>query len=336
MKLRALLPVAVALTLAEPAAAVYVPRLSAEHVPNGVEVSFRQTQADDATASLAVYVPSQYASAHASSMPGSTIGRAHARVEVRSANVVIDLNGTLVADNPANHVSNTCSPGLHQAVWIATLGVQGSPQTVRIAVYVDSTAGAPDAGLGAVRLQVCLPSPDVPESQGGAPLGTKLLEATFTIDRVFTAPQSGALQWLGRFVPYAAGTSTPNLASGVESRALIRLPQRISLRSRRVTRPGRRLVALAGVVTEAGRGVDAAVVRISGGGRVRTARTAPHGGFLLFVPLTRTTTFKAAVSVPDRDVSATVCPPCVSASAAGFQASSRPLRVSPPRVRRKR
>jgi hypothetical protein len=51
-------------------------------------------------------------------------------------------------------------------------------------------------------------------------------------------------------------------------------------------------------------------------GRARTTRTARHGGFLLFVPVVKTSIFRASVSVPDRDVTTTVCPPCVSASAA--------------------
>lgn len=336
MRLRLLLP-ALLVAPAEPASAAYVPRLAAEHVPNGIEVSFRQTAADDATARFAVYVPAQYSSTHASSAPGTPLGRLSARVQVRAAGgVELSLDGTIVSDSPANHLSNACAPGLHQAVWIATLNVPGQGQAIRIPIYVDSTAGAPDAALGAVRLQACLPSPDVPESQGGAPLGTKLLEARFTIERVFGPPRTGALKWIGRFVPYVAGTAAPNVAGSVESHGFIRLPVRFSLHSSRVLRPGRRIVALSGVLSEAGGGVARAVVRITGGGKTRTARTMPQGAFLVFVPVTRTTTFRAAVTVPDRDVTATECPPCVSASAAGFQASSRPLRVRPPGLRRKR
>jgi hypothetical protein len=118
---------------------------------------------------------------------------------------VLALDGTIVAENPLNHLSNSCSPGLHQAVWIASLSVPGQSQPIRISVYVDSTAGAPDAALGPVRLQACLPSPEVPESQGGAPLGTKLLEAAFTLERLFTPQGTGLFQWVGRFVPVCSG-----------------------------------------------------------------------------------------------------------------------------------
>lgn len=158
--------------------------------------------------------------------------------------VELDLNGTRVADNPANHLSNSCLPGLHQAVWIATLSVPNQPQPIRISVYVDSTAGAPDTALGAVRLQACLPSPDVPEPQGGAPLGMKPLEATFTLERVFIPQGTSVFQWLGRFVPYVAGTTAPNVAGTVESRALVRTPGRISLRGRRGVRAGRPVAVL--------------------------------------------------------------------------------------------
>lgn len=335
--LRVLLAAVGVLFAAEAASAAYVPGLFADHVPNGVEVSFRQTAADDATASLAVYVPAQYASTHAASSPGTAIGRVSARVQVRAlGGIELSLDGTILADNPLNHLSNSCSPGLHQTVWIASLSVPNQSQPIRISVYVDSTAGAADVALGAVRLQACLPSPDVPESQGGAPLGTKLLGAAFTLERVFVPPRRGVLQWVSRFVPYVAGTSTPNVAGGVESRGLIRLPRRISLRSRRVSRPGRQLVALAGVVSEAGGGVARAVVRIKGGGKTRTTTTFSFGGFFLPVPLRKATTFTASVTVPDRDVTAAVCPPCVSASVAGFSASSGPVRVvlPPPKPKR--
>jgi hypothetical protein len=330
--LRVLVAASAALLACEGASAAYVPRLVADHLPNGIEITFGQAAADEATASLAFYVPSPYASAHTSASPGTTIGRISARVQVRAAGgIELPLDGSIVVDNPLNHASNSCSPGPHQAVWVASLTVPNRAQPIRIPIYVDATAGAPDAPLGAVRLQACLPSPDVPESQGGAPLGTKLLEAVFTLERVFTAPTTGVLQWVGRFVPYLAGTSTPNLAGGVESRGLIRLPRRFSLRSRRVTRPGRRLTALAGIVSEAGRGVGRAIVRIRGGGRTRTTTTSSHGGFLVIVPLAKTTTFTASVTVPVRDVTGTVCPPCVSATVVGFSASSGRVKVSPPR-----
>jgi hypothetical protein len=332
-----------ALALADAAGAAYVPRLFAGHVPNGVEVSFRQTAADDATASLAVYVPSSYASTHATTPAGTPIGRvSSARVEVRAVGpgVVLTLDGTVVADNPANHLSNTCSPGLHQAVWIASLAVPNQPQAIRIPVYVDSTAGALDAALGAVRLQACFPSSEVPESQGGAPLGAKLLEATFRLDRVFTPQGAGVFEWNGHFVPYVPLTRTPNIAGRVGSRAFVRTPGQVTLRGRRVTRERRHFARLTGTVTEAGQGVPA-TVRIARDGRTRTVRTSANGTFAITVPLRRTSTFRAQAAVPARDVTATGCavattPPCVSASAAGFQDSSGAARVTVPRAKPKR
>jgi hypothetical protein len=250
---------------------------------------------------------------------------------------VLTLDGTVVADSPFNHLSNACAPGLHEAVWITSITAP-QQQPIRIPVYVDSTAGAPDAALGAVRLQACLPSPNVPESQGGAPLGTKLLEATFTLEQVFTPQGTGVLQWNGQFVPYLPGTRTPNVSGRVDSRAFVRTPGRVTLGARRLTRARRHFAVLVGAVTEAGVSVPLASVRITGGGKTRTVRTRGRS-FSLTVPLVKTTTYRAHVTVPDRDVTAMECatsPPCVSASAAGFQASSGPVNITLPRKKPKR
>jgi hypothetical protein len=84
MSPRVLIAVAAALFVSDAASAAYLPRLSADHVPNGVEITFRQTAADDATASLAVYVPPGYASTHTTASSGTTIGRVAARAGQRS------------------------------------------------------------------------------------------------------------------------------------------------------------------------------------------------------------------------------------------------------------
>ena len=324
---RIVLVLSAALIFAADAFGAYAPRLSASHVGNGVQVSFRQASSDDATANFFVTPPVQYR-ATLNHAPGTTIGRVTAEIEVRAlGGIPITLEGTVVADDPANHAGQRCIPVSPQAVWIATLGVPGQ-QPIRIPIFV--------GGLGGASMVACLPSPDVPESEGGAPQGAKLLRATFLFQQVFTPPVRGDFAWFGSFLPYVSGTSTPNTAAAVQSRALIRTPAAISLRGERETRAGKQVAALSGVVTEAGIGVAGAVVRIRSGRVTRTARTSTRGRYSITVPLARTTTFTAFVTVAERDVTGTECPPCANASAAGFQASSRPVRVVRARVKSKR
>src|SRR5688500_11177576 len=177
---------AVALSLAEAATGVYVPRIFVVHEPGSVEVTFRQTQGDDPTAVFLFYVPSSYVTI-VGQAPGTTIGQVSAQVEARAVApgaVLMLQGGTVVTDDPANYLSNACSPGLHLAVWLFVLPVPNQAEPLRIPVYVESTTGAPDTSLGAVRLRACLPTPNVPESQGGSRLGTKLLEARFWLTNV--------------------------------------------------------------------------------------------------------------------------------------------------------
>ena len=340
----------VALSLAEAAMAVYVPRVFVVHEAGSVEVTFRQTLADDPTAMFLFYVPSSYATI-VGQAPGTTIGQVSAQVEARAVapGAVLSLQGgTIVTDNPANHVSNTCAPGLHLAVWLLILPVPTQTEPLRIPVYVESTTSAPDASLGAVRLRACLPTPNVPESLGGARLGTKLLEAKLWLTNV--RPQGGGeVRWAGRFTPYPPAGPAPNAAGTVEARALAGDPGAMTLRAARVTRAqrvrGKRIqrhfARLTGSVTQAGRGVANAPVRLIGSGKTRNVRTKSNGSFSLIVAVGRTATFSASTTVPDRDVTETGCagataPPCVSASSSGFQAASARARVTVPRAKPKR
>jgi hypothetical protein len=335
---------ATAATLAfggELASAAYAPRLLVTHEPGAVEVTFRQTLADDATGVLLFYVPEPYTTI-VGQAPGTTIGQVSAQVEARAVapGAVIPLaGGTIVTDDPGVHVSNTCAPGMHLAVWLFVLPVPNQAEPLRIPVYIDFTTGAPDAPLGAARLKACLPTPNVPESAGGARLGTKLLEAKLWLTNV--RPQgAGERRWTGLFTPHAATGLVPNASGTVEARAMAGGPGAVTLRGKRITSRVRgtlrQFAQLRGAVTQSGRGIGDATVRITGGGATRTTRTKSGGAFSLIVALGRTTTFRASTSVPDRDVTTAVCPPCVSASASGFSASSRRVNVSPPRLKPKR
>src|SRR5256885_9771 len=83
-------------------------------------------------------------------------------------------------------------------------------------LFVVATAG-PEASLGATKLVVCLPPPDVPVgTPGRATFGAKLLSATFSASAITEPKASADLRWTSLWTPYTPGKGTPNPAGSVE------------------------------------------------------------------------------------------------------------------------
>src|SRR5207244_11743331 len=101
-----------------------------------------------------------------------------------------------------------------------SVGLPVAARTINRPVDVDATAG-PEAALGAFKLVVCLAPDDVPVgTPGRSPNGARLLDATFTVDNIFTVP-AGQSIWKAITTPYAPGTGAPNVAGTVETRAFL-------------------------------------------------------------------------------------------------------------------
>jgi hypothetical protein len=140
---------------------------------------------------------------------------------------LLTLSGkVLVADptNPTIQAAATQCTGktTHTSIWVLNTSLQG--QTVAIPVFVDQ--------VGPLVIQtVCLPSPDVPESMGGAKFGAQLFAADFTIKNVFSnAGANGGYEWAGIFTPYTPGTATPNPSGTLEARTYVGLPSSLTLK----------------------------------------------------------------------------------------------------------
>jgi len=296
--------------------------------PNAVTIKLSQTATDPQPAKIQVYVPSGYA-LNATQSAGTTIGRTTGNVIARDlGGIPVPLEGDVVTDNPANHVTDFCAPGTHAAVWILRLSVLG--QTIALPVYVDPTAGA-ETALGAAKLQVCLGPSDVPMgSPGRSPNGAQLLDATFTVNGVLTPP-TGTARWVAFTTPYATGTGQPNPAATVETRAFVG-PGAVTL-SGRVTSKKKKQVSLAGTVTQSGIGVVTQVALLINGKARSTATANASGRYAKKVKGTgRRSTFQARVVVPARDLGVGGCASptnpafqCVTATAGAFTATSRKL-----------
>ena len=308
-----------------------VQRLSIRQSTTELTIRVSQAQTDQQPAKISIYVPTGY-SINASAAPGTRIGSTSGTVFARDANIPLPLSGDVVVA-PPNTNAPGCATGTHMAVWILDLQVAG--QRVQLPVHVDATSGT-ETGLGSHKLVVCLAPDDVPQgTPGRSPNGARLLDATFTVNNIFTVP-AGQSIWKAITTPYAAGTGAPNVAGTVETRAVV-ASGAVTIASR-VTNRARRTVRFTGRVSQAGAAVAAAQVSLLINGRARfRARSNASGSYSIVLRKTgrrSTSTFQARVTVAERDITSTGCASpslpgvaCVSATASAFTAVSRRLRI---------
>jgi hypothetical protein len=306
-------------------------KLSVRQTATSLTIKVSQAQTDPQPARISIYVPSGY-SINASATPGSKIGTTTGTVFSRDANIPLPLSGDVVAVPPTTNAPG-CDPVPHLAVWNLALTVAGN--SINLPVHVDQLAGA-EAGLGAYKLVVCLGPDDVPQgTPGRSPNGARLLDATFTVDNVFTnAP--GDTVWKAITTPYAAGTGAPNAAGTVETRALV--SSGVVTLNAKVVRKGRRIVRASGKVSQSGAAVAGAQVSLLLNGKSRfRLRTNGSGAYSIVLRKSgkkTTTTFQARTTVAERDATTTGCAspslpnvPCVNATMSPFTAVSRKIRI---------
>lgn len=297
---------AVGLATASSALAAFTPSIAIRHTPASLSssgpTSIRVSvpRDDDPLFRAVIYVPTGY-NVTLGQTPGTQIGTVSAQVQVREpiAGAVLPLTGTITADTPANFTTNACSPGLHAAVWV--LSLQASGQTLTVPVYVDPTTGT-EAGLGTAKLTVCLPSPNIPASAGGATFGAKLILAQLNLAQgIFRTPTArGTFRWQLLATPWpATAAGPPNAAGTVNAQARVMLPARVNLRAS--SKSGR--VTISGSVLEADTGVIRRAIRLRVGNRNYSVRTNAGGAFRLVVRRNRgPVRITVTASIPARTV----------------------------------
>src|SRR5919204_6571789 len=287
---------ALALAVVALAAASYTPSMGifqATYKPNGagqVTIVVAQETADDPTAKITIYVPAGY-TVTLGQPAGTVIGQviAHVKIFDLSQNT-FTLSGPVKPDTPANYVANPCAPGLHEAVWTLNAALTGQPPNP-IPVYVDHTAGA-EAAFSSAKLQTCFRDPNLPPSDPRrSPLGTKFLDAAFTVAGVFRNPSTAGLKtWRSLFTPYTPGTGNPNPAGTREAQGVVPMPYSLSLK--RVKKVRRGFFRVAGTLNLAGRAPRGVTVALFGAVAKR--------GALNFKVLARTRTAKGGKYVFNR------------------------------------
>jgi len=229
----------VGLAFAGPALAKYDPSLTIEQTSyklgaaTTADVFIAISEDADPTAKLTIFSPVGY-NANLGAAPGTKIGAVVAVVKAKAlGGALLPLAGDVLVANPADPTiiaaSTRCTgKATHSTIWVLNTSLQG--QTVAIPVFVD-TAGP------LVTMQVCLPSPDIPEASGGAKFGAQLVLADFTVKGVFTnAGTTGGYEWAGIYTPYTPGTGTPNPAGTVEWRTYVGLPTSLTLKKAKAKR----------------------------------------------------------------------------------------------------
>jgi hypothetical protein len=330
---------AATLVFAAGALAANTATVAASSVGNATTLHISVPQTTAAIARIAIYVPTGY-TANLTAAANATIGTTNATANGHDVGLTLPLNGPVTVTNPVAPASDACSPGTHGAIWNLNLSVAGS--TLVLPLYVDATSGA-EAALGAYRMVICLPPWDTPVGSPGRSFeGAQLLDATFTVNNIFTAPTSGLSVWHSLFTPYNPGVGTPNAIGTFEARSLVGAP---SLTLKATKKNGK--YAVGGKLTEGGLPVAGTSVVVLRGNtatktiKVGSATTGSAGAWASTGRLVgkKPVFFKATAKVAERDATATGCATplpvtvapagCASATLSAWTISSPVAKLKP-------
>ncbi|HEX6702538.1 MAG TPA: hypothetical protein VF101_17555 [Gaiellaceae bacterium] len=334
--------IAAALAFAGGALAAYTPKIVVSHdplTPQGggkTDIAVSVDQNDDATARVLIYVPQGYTGSLGT--PGQQVGTAEAQVLTSIAPTQpIPVTGAIVADDPSKYVAPatqcTGTP-THAGVWLLRLEAAG--QQLTVPAYVDPVTAAPEAALGSFKITVCLPSPYIPPSAGGATLGAKLVSATLHLTNVFVLPaQNGSYGWTLVATPWTVGAGTINAAGTVQARGFVNMPVLLGLTAKYSKKTKSYMVS--GKLTENLQGLSGVAVQIFSGTkasslkRTKTLTTGAGGSFSFKVAAKKTQYFQARVSVAARSTACTVAVPgipCATGSIDPFSAKSTTIKTA--------
>ncbi len=328
-----------ALVFTGSALAAFTPRLVVSQAGAKTTIHLTIPKADDATAALVIYAPASVAATLGQAV-GTQIGTVDAQVNAKaiSPDAILPLTGTVMVGDPTNATlaadATACTgTTTHAATWLLVLTAAG--QTLPVPAFVDPTAGA-EAALGAGKIMVCLPSPDVPPPLG-ATFGAKLLDVSFTVSGIFAPSSAPISTWLSTYVPYVAGTATANPAGHVSAVGVEAIPTFAF--NAKAGAGGK--VSFSGKVTAGG--VPAAgqpIAIYSGAVKLASTKTGATGAFAAAGKLKKGTyALRAKLTAADTDVTSQACGlvpaaavpaigPCVSAWAAGGTVWSKTVKVT--------
>ncbi len=340
-----------ALVWAGSALASFAPKIYVKGAAAGTNIRVQAGATDDPTARFALYAPTGYTGNFAAT-PGTVLGPVTAHAQAADlGGAILPLTGSLVVANPVDPTivaaSNACDPVAHAAVWVLNLTAAG--QTLPVPMFADAISG-PEAALGAYKLVVCLPPPDLPPgTPGRATFGAKLLDADFTTSAITAPAAPGRFIWRGFWTPYKPLVGQVNAAGTVETESLWFQPTVLSIKtkvtSKKVAGHKRSTALVAGVLSAAGTGAPAQPIDILAGPsptklkKVKTVATGANGQYSFAMVIKSATFFQAKATSPDRDLGPSLCAPnpippavpCISATVSGGTLSSSTAKAVPKR-----
>jgi len=255
-----------------------------------VEFDLFVTPASPATAKATIYVPAGFG-LDTSKPAGTKLGDVYATF--LSGSAAVKGTGSIVVDNPANYLSQTCAPGAHAAVWVLKVSLGGVETDVP--VFVDP-AGADISRTAAYTLQACFANP---ATGNGLRLGDIDLDLTAGLTN---ASATNVHLWRALVTPFGAD-GTPALGGTTELQAFVPLPQHLTLAARYIRKS--HTVVLSGTVIAAGgprpgQNVHFVASPAASFASVRsfgTAQTNGNGQFRLVRKLKATTYFDAYMNI---------------------------------------
>lgn len=302
-----------------------------------VTIQFLEEKADAGPARLVIYAPAGYTGT-VTAAAGTQIGTVHADLQALqiSPDAIISADGQVLAANPAQFATNTCSPGTHTAVWLLHVTVSG--QTIDVPAYVDAPPPGTDplAGTSPFRITLCFSSPYEQAGAARAPFGVKILNAVLQMNQgTLTTPSArGSYVWRALVTPYTVNSGTVNAAGTVEARGVVDTPDLLSL-AVKVTNKKKRMVRVTGNLRAGDFVLGGATVSLSGS--VKAKKKTSSGGSVVFnlrFKKKGTYTFKLSTNVLPYDITQDGCKtptaptlPCASATANGFTVTSRTVRL---------
>ena len=342
-----------ALTFVAVASSAYSPTLSVKRSVSpasiSTDVTFSQTQADDATARVVIYVPIG-SSATLDQAVGTQIGSLEGQVFAADLAAVVPVAGSIVVADKSSAQAQTLATACtgkaaHDAIW--TLNVSAAGSNLAVPAYVDRVT----LPFASASVTFCLSHP----SQ--VVFKIRLLNATLHLANVFASPAAaGPYRWTAVATPWEATNVATNNEATVETQAIDRTPVSASFSAKRTTKTRKvkrkggtdifytYFAKLTGQARQAGQpAADASVNIMVGDKRVATTTSNANGSFSATLKLTKTTTFRAVIS-KDSTSSTATCDPrllfpgttipitCSGVTEGGFTVTSGDVTVKKPKL----
>ena len=239
---------------------------------------------------------------------------------------MLPLTGTVVVTDQATVGASVaqCTQTLaaHAGYWVLVL--QAAGQELRVPMVIDP-APAALASVASYVMQVCLPSPHIPVSAGGATFGAKLIQAQINLSNVLSAPSSGGTyRWHARHDTVAERPRPAERGRNGVRTGTAALPGAVSL----AAKSKKRVLTITGRLTKAGQGIGSRAVIVRVGARNYSVRTNAAGRFTKVVRFAKASrvTVRATAVVPARTGSCTTPSPfapvpCVTETSQFFTAT---------------